>query len=81
MILQAARDLNLDLGKSFMIGDSLSDLQAGWRAGCRAALVLTGHGERTHLEASDEDLRRVDLIAESLTDVGEWICGLQPSIP
>ncbi|MBB30993.1 MAG: D,D-heptose 1,7-bisphosphate phosphatase [Gemmatimonadetes bacterium] len=81
MILQAARDLDLDLGKSFMVGDSLSDLQAGWSAGCRAALVLTGHGEHTHLEASDEDLRRVDLIAESLADVGEWICGLQPSIP
>ena len=81
MILQAARDLDLDLGKSFMVGDSLSDLQAGWRAGCRAALVLTNHKKHTHLKTSNENLQRMDLITESLTDIGEWICGLQPSIP
>ena len=51
LIQESARDL--DMKQSFMVGDSLSDLQAGWKAGCRVALVLTGHelarrlGEKT----------------------------------
>ena len=79
LILESARDLELDTKQSFMVGDSWSDLQAGWSAGCRVALVLTGHGERTRADAGGENLKRIDLIAESLTDVGEWICKNQPS--
>ena len=44
MLLEAARELNLDLPRSFMIGDKRSDLEAGSRAGCRSVLVRTGHG-------------------------------------
>lgn len=39
MLLQAARDLNIDLSNSWMIGDSLSDSEAGRRAGCNAVLL------------------------------------------
>lgn len=39
MLLQAARDLNIDLSNSWMIGDSLSDIEAGRRAGCNAILL------------------------------------------
>ena len=35
MLLRAARELHLDLEKSWMIGDSLRDIIAGQRAGCR----------------------------------------------
>lgn len=44
MLLRAAEALDLDLGRSWMIGDKLIDLEAGRRAGCRCALVLTGYG-------------------------------------
>jgi D-glycero-D-manno-heptose 1,7-bisphosphate phosphatase len=44
MLLAAAADLDLDLAASVMIGDALSDVQAGLRAGARAILVLTGRG-------------------------------------
>lgn len=45
MILQAARDLSLDLSRSWMIGDALSDLQAGKAAGVEhIAMVRTGRG-------------------------------------
>jgi D-glycero-D-manno-heptose 1,7-bisphosphate phosphatase len=44
MLLQAARDLNLDLSRSWMIGDALTDLQAGQAAGVQTLLVLTGRG-------------------------------------
>jgi len=45
MLLQAAEDYNIDLGKSFMVGDKLADIEAGKRAGCQSLLVLTGYGE------------------------------------
>jgi D-glycero-D-manno-heptose 1,7-bisphosphate phosphatase len=44
MLLRAAEELRLDLGRSWMVGDKECDLEAGRRAGCRAALVRTGHG-------------------------------------
>jgi len=45
LLLQAASAMNLDLSRSFMVGDALSDLQAGWAAGVREAiLVRTGRG-------------------------------------
>jgi D-glycero-D-manno-heptose 1,7-bisphosphate phosphatase len=47
MLQQAARELNLDLSRSLMIGDRDSDLEAGANAGCQTALVRTGYGEVT----------------------------------
>ncbi len=45
LLLRAAADLNLDLSRSFIIGDKASDGNAGFNAGCSAAvLVRTGHG-------------------------------------
>ena len=45
MLQQAARDLDIDLAASFMVGDKLADVEAGITAGCTALLVLTGHGQ------------------------------------
>ena len=42
MLLEAAEDLRLDLGRSFMIGDKVSDVEAGERAGCRTVLLGSG---------------------------------------
>lgn len=39
MLLQAARDFDLDLSASWMIGDSASDIECGRRAGCKTAFV------------------------------------------
>ncbi len=41
MLLEAARWHNLDLKRSWMIGDRMTDVEAGHRAGCRSALVGT----------------------------------------
>ena len=44
MLLRAASDLQLDLANSWMIGDSVRDMLAGQRAGCKGCiLVRTGH--------------------------------------
>ncbi|MBP7669519.1 MAG: HAD family hydrolase [Candidatus Eisenbacteria bacterium] len=54
LLLQAAHCLNLDLGRSFLVGDTIEDLQAGARAGCRTILVHTGYGERQARERRAE---------------------------
>jgi D-glycero-D-manno-heptose 1,7-bisphosphate phosphatase len=44
LLLRAARELGIDLNRSYCLGDKLSDLEAGMRAGCHAIMVLTGEG-------------------------------------
>ncbi|MDY3552451.1 HAD family hydrolase [Gemmata sp. JC717] len=44
MLLTAARDLDIELSRSWMIGDKPCDAGAGHAAGCRSLLVRTGHG-------------------------------------
>ncbi len=41
MILQAAKDLNIDLQHSWMIGDKAIDVQAGQGAGCKTIWLTT----------------------------------------
>jgi len=43
MILDAVRDLNLDLAASWMIGDTTTDIQTAQNAGVPAILVKTGY--------------------------------------
>ena len=48
MLLQAAEALNIDCSQSLMIGDRISDVNAGRNAGCKACyLVRTGYGLKT----------------------------------
>lgn len=44
MLLQAAREHGLDLSRSYMVGDAVSDLEAGQAAGARGLMVRTGRG-------------------------------------
>ncbi len=39
MLLRGALDFNVDLSLSWMVGDRMSDVEAGHRAGCRSALI------------------------------------------
>ncbi len=47
MFHQAAKDHHIDLGRSIMIGDAFSDIQAGVNLGMDTMLVLTGRGQET----------------------------------
>lgn len=46
MLIEAAKDLGLDLRASFLVGDKASDLEAARAAGCRTVLVRTGYGQQ-----------------------------------
>jgi len=41
--LKAQKKFNIDLKKSYFIGDKTSDILAGKRAGCKTILVKTGY--------------------------------------
>lgn len=43
LIIDAAREHGIDLGRSWMIGDILDDVEAGWRAGCGSVLMDVGN--------------------------------------
>lgn len=45
MILEAKKKYNIDLDKSYMVGDTLNDIQTGIAAKCKTILVLTGYGK------------------------------------
>jgi D-glycero-D-manno-heptose 1,7-bisphosphate phosphatase len=49
LLLRAASDLDLDLVRSFLVGDAASDVEAALAAGCRPILVLTGRGHEQRL--------------------------------
>lgn len=44
MLVQAARDYDIDLAGSYLIGDSARDIEAGKKAGCITIGLRTGHG-------------------------------------
>lgn len=46
MLLRAARELNLDLSRSWMVGDTTVDMLCARNAGVKSVLVRTGHGGR-----------------------------------
>ncbi len=53
LLLAAASDHSLDLSASVMVGDRLTDVAAGRRAGCRTVLVRTGMHEAPAIESPD----------------------------
>lgn len=50
MLLEAARRLGIDLGRSLMVGDKRSDLEAGAAVGAAPILVRTGYGAITEAD-------------------------------
>ena len=68
MLLQAAADLDIDLGRSFMIGDHASDIEAARRAGARGILVRTGHWNNHKPEETG-----AVAIADDILDAVRWI--------
>jgi len=69
LLKKAAQELSLDLSKSIFIGDTLKDIQAGNRAGCRTILVQTGQGQ--------ESLKKI--MAGQTKIKPDWVCDSLPS--
>jgi len=57
LLLRAAREYKLDLGTSFAVGNRITDIIAGARAGCRTVLMQTGKHRASPIEAAEWILR------------------------
>lgn len=68
MIESATTDLNIDLGQSWMVGDSTADIAMATRAGLRSVLVATGEGGRDGKHAAEPTMR-VATIAEAVDQI------------
>jgi D-glycero-D-manno-heptose 1,7-bisphosphate phosphatase len=71
MLHQAARDFHLDLSKCYLVGDKVTDIQAGNRAGCQTVLVETGYGQKDWQNWQESIIP--DRIAPDLPDAIDWI--------
>ncbi|MEK6947274.1 MAG: HAD family hydrolase [Nanoarchaeota archaeon] len=67
LIKDAAKEFNIDLSKSFMIGDKNIDIQMGKNAGVKTILVLTGNGMK------EKENSNADYIAKDLVEAAKWI--------
>jgi D-glycero-D-manno-heptose 1,7-bisphosphate phosphatase len=71
MLLSAAREMNLDLSRSWLIGDNLTDCEAGAAAGCRTILVRTGHGAKMAIPVDSTDLN-LQAVVDGLPDAVDF---------
>ena len=73
LLKQAAADLNLNLKKSFMVGDRWSDLKCGVAAGATSILVLTGYGRGDQQYIGPQQEIQPAKVAENLNLAVDWI--------
>jgi D-glycero-D-manno-heptose 1,7-bisphosphate phosphatase len=73
LIDRAARDLDIDIRKSYMVGDKWSDVELGQRAGAHAVLVRSGFALDDPGNIRPPHVVDPDFIAHDLGEAVEWI--------
>jgi D-glycero-D-manno-heptose 1,7-bisphosphate phosphatase len=71
LFTRAAADLDLDLTRSFMVGDRWHDIAAGRAVGARTVLVRTGLGAKE--AARPQAGATADAVVDTLADAAAWI--------
>lgn len=75
LLLQAARELQIDLAQSYMVGDGIVDVLAGRQAGTKTLFV----GPRKGYVLSELERQNAwpNAIVSNLSEAAEWICQAQ----
>lgn len=75
MVLQAAEEHSVDLSRSFIVGDKITDISMASGLGARGILVKTGYGgnEPGASAQSDSSSFKPDHIAENISAAADWI--------
>ena len=68
MLFKAAKDFNIDLKKSFMIGDSENDVKAGINAGCKSVLI-----NHSKCEVNHGDYGQIDTLDSVASFVNKYL--------
>jgi len=74
LLLEAAKEFNVDLAKSYFIGDSVSDIHCGKNAGVKTILVRTGKGEESFSILQKEN-NFPTFVADNLINACTFILG------
>lgn len=71
-VLDARDEFDLDLSRSYIVGDKLIDLECGWNAGLKKSLLVrTGYG--AELERTSADQLGKAAIVPDLPGAADWI--------
>lgn len=73
LLLRGQEKHDLDLSKSYMIGDKISDVEVGQKVGAKGILVLTGYGIGAYEYEREQWQVEPDYIAKDLLDAVDWI--------
>jgi D-glycero-D-manno-heptose 1,7-bisphosphate phosphatase len=72
MVLKAAKDFNIDLKDSYLIGDAASDIECGINSGVKTILVKTGYGKESFYTL--QKLNKIPtFVAENILEAGCFI--------
>lgn len=72
MVFKAARENDIDLGKSYLIGDAVSDIECGDNANLKTILVLTGYGKDSFSILQKEN-KIPTFVADNILDAAKII--------
>lgn len=75
MLDMAGRDLGVAVSGSFVVGDSVRDIELALNAGARPVLVLTGYGGETLKRLTEGGRASLAHIAPDILEACKWICG------
>jgi D-glycero-D-manno-heptose 1,7-bisphosphate phosphatase len=67
MLLQAARDFQVELTSSWMVGDRASDIQAGRAAGCRTVFMRHVANTTEDTAAAEWEIRKLSDLLDIIT--------------
>jgi D-glycero-D-manno-heptose 1,7-bisphosphate phosphatase len=73
MLERAAREHSLELGRSFVVGDSYGDIELARNVCARSILVRTGYGEGELAWHSAKWSAQPDFVADDLSKAAGWI--------
>jgi len=79
LLLRAAKDNDVDLGRSFFVGDALVDVKAGRAAGCKT--ILLAHITAFLSRMIEEEDARPDFVLPSLKKVPDLLRSLKNDGP
>jgi D-glycero-D-manno-heptose 1,7-bisphosphate phosphatase len=79
---QAAGELELDLARSYVVGDRYRDIEMAHNAKAKAILVLTGYGKGELEFLGPRSKVQPDYVAEDLAGAVDWILAdVRSSLP
>ncbi|MFH1715128.1 MAG: HAD family hydrolase [Elusimicrobiota bacterium] len=73
MIKKAEKKYNIDVKSSYVVGDKISDIVWGHRAGAKGVMVLTGYGSGEYKYQRRDWKDLPDFIAKDLNEAVKWI--------